>query len=133
LVRKKGSNEMSEDANELVLRLHREALEHLDQLPCAPTHEADERPHASLPDAEPGSPVAAEWEIFRQEVERLIREGYRGKFALVKAEQPILVWDTLRDAAQAARLLYGEGPSMVQQILPYLRPLRVGGNRLCRD
>jgi hypothetical protein len=123
---------MGEDANELVLRLHREALEHLDQLPADPTLGVNEQRHAELPEAEPGSPVAAEWKLFRQEVEQLIREGYRGKFALVKAAQPILVWDTARDAVQAARLLYGEGPSLVQQILPYLKPLRVGGIGPCR-
>lgn len=123
---------MGEDANELVLRLHRKALEHLDQLPSASTLGVDEQGHAKLPEAEPGSPVAADWEIFRQEVERLIREGYRGKFALVKAGQPILVWDTVRDAVQAARLLYGEEPCLVQQILPYVKPLRAGGIRPCR-
>jgi len=122
---------MSEDGTDLVWRVHQEALEQLLQQPIQRTPPDDEV-HLNLPPAEPGSPVAAEWEIFRQEVVRLIREGNRGKFALVKAGHPITVWDSLRDAAQAAQLLYGEAPSMVQQILPYLRPLSMESYRPCR-
>jgi hypothetical protein len=79
-----------------------------------------------LPDVEPGSPIAAEWEIFRREVGWLISEGNRGRIALVKAGRPITVWDTLRDALHAAQLLYEE-PFLLQEIQPSLRPRAVWG------
>ena len=123
---------MNEDGYDLVRRLHEEELERMRQESSSPRPPMDQVEEVNLPPAEPGSPIAAEWEIFRQGVAQLIRNGYRGKFALVKVGAPITVWDSLGDAAQAAQLLYGEAPSLVQQILPYLRPLSMGAYRPCR-
>jgi hypothetical protein len=123
---------MHEDTNDLVLRLHREEVERIRNAPLQQP-ECLALPAADLPEAETNSPVAEEWNLFRKEVSRLLSEGYRGRIALVKVGHPITVWDTLRDAAQAGRLLYGQGPCLVQEILPFLRPLRVGGNRPCPD
>jgi hypothetical protein len=123
---------MSDKGMELVKRLHQEAMDRLRQQPSAEANTNHETGGINLPAAEPGSPVAAEWEMFRREVERLLRDGCRGKFALVTVGRPITVWDTARDAVQAAQMMYGEGPSVVQQILPYLRPLRVRDYRSCR-
>ena len=123
---------MNEDGTDLVRRMHEEELERLRQEMSSPRPPTDQVEEVNLPPAEPGSPIATEWELFRREVAQLIRDGYRGKFALVKVGAPITVWDSLQDAAQAARLLYGEGPSMVQQILPYLRPLSMEAYRPCR-
>ncbi len=118
---------MTEDADELVTRLHREEIERIRNEP-APT----ERPapsHPELPDVRAGSPVAEEWAIYRGEVGRLIREGSQGKFALIKVGQPISLWDTLHDAVQAGQVLHGQAPCLVQQVWPYLRP-RIGYRRL---
>lgn len=80
----------------------------------------------------PDDLVALEWEILSQELERLLTEGHRGRFALVKQGCPITLWDTLRDAAQASRLLYGSHPCLIQQVLPDLRPCRLGFPSPCR-
>jgi hypothetical protein len=117
---------MSASGRELVERLHRQALE---QLPAQPHPEPGAQQDAQqidLPPAEAVSPYAEEWEIYRNEVARLLAEGCRGRFALIRNGQPITVWDSLRDAVQAARLLYGSEPSLIQQIDSRLRPLRAG-------
>jgi hypothetical protein len=121
---------MTQDKTDLGHQVQQLEREHLRKLvPDDPPP----RQLQELPDAEPGSPITAEWNLFRREVQRLLNEGFKGKYALVKASKPITVWDTLGDAVQAGEILYGSEPSLVQQILPYLRPLRVGFNRLCRD
>src|SRR5437660_680225 len=115
---------MTKDSHESVERLHREALERI-RGQSLPPHSLRPPPqHPALPEGEPDNPVAEEWAIFRREVDRLIREGGKGRFALIKAGQPITIWDTLHDAAQAGRLLHGQTPCLVQQILSYLRPCR---------
>jgi hypothetical protein len=120
---------MTDQQESLVARLHREELERLRGAPLPPP----ELPQISLPE-EPADPAfAAEWKLFRQEVARLLLEGKRGRFALVKAGQPLTVWDTLADAVQASRLLHGQEPCLVQEIQPFLRSFRVGYNRLCRE
>jgi hypothetical protein len=114
---------MNEDGGDLVERLHREAIERIIQgSPDAPPG-PPVRDEVDLPDAAPDSPVVEEWNLFRREVGRLIREGARGRFALVKVGQPITVWDTLRDAVQAGDMLFGQAPALVQEIQPYLRSL----------
>jgi hypothetical protein len=116
---------MDNTGRELVERQHREALaqiraEGLGRLPESMD------PVASLPDLAPGPPIAAEWDSFRKELEWLISQGNRGRIALVKTGHPITTWDTLRDALQAARLLYGNEPCLFQEIQPYLKPVRLG-------
>jgi hypothetical protein len=120
---------MTDDAEDLVLRLHREEVERIRGRPLEPSQPAFP-PSLDLPEGDPNSPLAQEWKLFRQEVGPLLREGHRGRFALVKTGHPITLWDTLRDAAHAARLLYGQEPCLLQEVLPFLRPLRVGYTRL---
>jgi hypothetical protein len=123
---------MNSNGRELLEQLTREALERIGAEPLEPPLERSVRREEGLPDAEPGSPIAAEWDIFRREVEWLISQGGRGRIALIKLGQPITVWDTLRDAAQAARLLYGQESCLLQEIQPHLRPLRLERHRSCR-
>ncbi len=113
---------MPESGHRLAERLHREAIDQL----CAQSRIVD--PEPDLPDVAPNSSVAPEWDIFRREVEQLIADGHRNRFALVKVGHAITVWDTLRDALQASQILYGSAPCLVQQILPYLRSLRPGNH-----
>jgi hypothetical protein len=120
---------MSADARDLVLQIHQRELEQLRQAPLT------ERPPPfviDLPEGTPDDPLVEEWSLFRREVSRLLNEGGRGKYALVKLARPITVWDTLRDAVRAAELLFGTEPVLVQPIFPTLRPFRVGGCRRCR-
>ena len=60
------------------------------------------------------------WNLFRSQVDELIRDGKRGKYALVRVGHPITVWDSLHDALQAVQLMSDEGKCMVQPVLPYL-------------
>jgi hypothetical protein len=124
---------MNTNGRELVERLTREALERIGAALPVPPPERPARPDEGLPDVEPGSPIAAEWAIFRLDVEWLIGQGCKGRFALVNVGQPLTVWDTLRDADQAAQLLYGQQPCLIQEIQRYLPPLRLEGDRSCRD
>jgi hypothetical protein len=120
---------MSDRQESLVSRLHREEVERLRGAAVPPP----EVPQINLPE-EPADPAfAAEWKLFRQEVAQLLIEGKRGRFALVKAGQPLTVWDSLADAVQASRLLYGNEPTMVQEIQPFVRSFRVGYNRPCPE
>lgn len=120
---------MTNKQESLVARLHREEVERLRGKPMPPP----ELPAIDLPEEPADSALAAEWKRFRQEVARLLAEGQRARFALVKAGHPLTIWDTLADAARAGRQLFGAEPCLVQEIQPSLRPLRVGPNRPCRD
>jgi hypothetical protein len=114
---------MAEQGSEAIESLHREELERLRSQSLLPHSLRPQPSYPLLPEGESDSPVAEEWAIFRREVARLIRESGKGRFALIKAGQPITIWDTLHDAVQAGGLLHGQTPCLVQQILPYLRPL----------
>jgi hypothetical protein len=125
---------MDKDARDLVERLHREEIERIQAGGAVLSSARPPRQVEGLPEAEPGNPMAAEWELFRSEVESLIRNGCKGRFAVVKVGHPITAWDTLRDALQAAELLYGKEMVLIQEIQRYLPPrLRLVGDRSCRD
>jgi hypothetical protein len=119
---------MTETGDELVRRLHQEEIERMRQESETGSLPPREVQYPPLPDAEPGSPMAEEWTMFKREVGRLLQEGHRGKFALIKAGQAITIWDTFYDAVQAAQSLDGNGKTLVQEVLPYLRrrPFRIG-------
>jgi hypothetical protein len=70
---------------------------------------------------------------YKREVGRLLAEGHRGKFALVKGNTVVGVWDTLRDALQEGQKRFGQEDFLVQEIQPFLPPSRNGYRRLCRD
>src|SRR4051812_1875478 len=99
---------MSEEANDMVRRLHREQIERIRGATGVAPRETFLPPEMDLPEGSPDDPLYAEWSAYRKAVVRLLGEGQRGKFALVKDGHAITVWDTLRDAVQAGRLLHGE-------------------------
>jgi hypothetical protein len=73
-------------------------------------------PYTELAPAEPGDPLAAEWETYRREVGRLLSEGREGQFVLIKDETIIGFYDT-EDAARAAGLeRYLGEPFLVHQV-----------------
>jgi hypothetical protein len=113
------------EEEDLVLRLHREEVERIRGRPLEPS-EPPLPVFVELPEGDPNSPLAAEWKLFRQEVGGLLRDGYRGRFVLIKAGHPMTVWDTMRDAVLAGRLLYGQEGCLIQEVKPLLRPLRAG-------
>src|SRR5207247_2194922 len=49
-------------------------------------------PYTELPPAQPGNPLATEWELFRREVGRLLAEGHEGKTVLIKDDNIIGIY-----------------------------------------
>jgi hypothetical protein len=86
-----------------------------------------------VPDPPPTDPYVEEWRAFKREAYRLICEGHRGRFALIKGSQIISIWDTLRDAIQAGHERFGQEPLLIQEIQLYVRTFRSGYFRLCRN
>jgi hypothetical protein len=108
------------NADELVKAMHRAALVGgplLDQVP-------------DIPD---GEPFAQEWQTFKREVYRLVGEGQAGRFALLKGDQLVGVWDTRLAAAEAGRQQFGGEPFLIQEIQLYLPSLRFGYYRTCLE
>lgn len=120
---------MTEDGEDLIRRLHREEIARI----CnAAMHQQPEEV-VNLPDAAPEFALVAEWEEFRRAVPRLLRDGNRGRFAVVKVGHPITAWDTLRDALQAGNILFPQQSCLVQEIWPTLRDcVRLGTNHRWR-
>ena len=80
---------MQESGSELVRRLHQEAIEELRaKWPFGAPR--DERVYPPLPEADPDSPVKEEWNLFRSQVDELIRNGKRGKYAFGESGTPDL-------------------------------------------
>jgi hypothetical protein len=84
-----------------------------------------------IPDPSPGEPFADEWKTFKREIYRLICAGNKGRYALVKGDQVVSVWDTLTDATQAGQERFGNEAFFVQEIQLYVRNLRSGYARVC--
>ena len=57
-----------------------------------------------------------EAETYRREVARLLAEGHAGRHVLIKGDQVVSVWDTQRDALQAACEKYGLEPFAVVKV-----------------
>lgn len=106
------------DANEFVRAMHEAAVVGgtlVDQVP-------------DIPD---GEPLAEEWKTFKREVYRLMCEGGKGRFALIKGDRVLSVWDTWSDAVQAGRERFGLEPFLIQEVQLYVKPVRSGYSRLC--
>lgn len=74
-------------------------------------------PWTELPPANPHSPLAAEWETYRREVGRLLAEGQEGKYALIKGDEIIGIYDTWDAAREAGLEKYLLQPHVVRRIL----------------
>ncbi len=76
-------------------------------------------------------PIAKEWDCYRREVGRLLAEGLEGKYALIKGEEIIGIWDWYADAYEAAKQQYPDQPVLIQKILTctplYRTPLAYAG------
>jgi hypothetical protein len=77
-----------------------------------------------VPDVPDSEPLAREWKTFKREVGRLVAEGHAGRFAIVKGDQVVSVWDTPRDAEQGGRERFGQESFLVQEVQLFLRPLQ---------
>lgn len=57
-------------------------------------------------------------ETYRRHLARLLEEGHAGRYALVKDDQVISVWDTVGDALEAAGERFGIEPVATYKINP---------------
>jgi hypothetical protein len=74
-------------------------------------------PWTELPPANPDSPLAAEWETYRREVGRLLAEGQEGKYALIKGDEIIGIYETWDEARRVGLEKYLLQGHMVRPIL----------------
>jgi len=67
--------------------------------------------------------AAKHWRIYEKELEtylrelpRLLEEGEEGRYALIKGDEVLSIWDTQPDASQAGREKFGRDPIFVKEI-----------------
>jgi hypothetical protein len=109
---------MNENEPNLVKKLHREAV-------GQPTIH-----YTELPADAPGSPLAAEWDLYRREVGRLLAQGHEDKWVLIKGEEIIGIFDTWDAARDEGLKRYLLQPMLVKQVLTREPILRVRGYNL---
>ncbi len=80
--------------------------------------------YTALPPASPDSPLATEYNFYRREVGRLLAEGHEGKWVLIKNEEILGIWDTLKEVREVALWSNFGQPCLLQQILPRERILQ---------
>jgi len=81
-------------------------------------------PYSELPQAESKSPLAAEWETYRREVGQLLAAGLEGKYALIRGDEIVGIYDTWDSGRQVGLAKFLLQPHMIHPILrqePVLR------------
>ncbi len=61
-------------------------------------------------------PLAREIATYRRELRQLLDAGEGGRFALIKGDEILSIWDTQRDALQAGCERFGLEPICVKKI-----------------
>lgn len=80
----------------------------------------------AIPISENAKALEREIRTYCRELPRLIQEGETGRFALIKGDEVISIWDTQRDGIQAGRERYGLEPIAVVPIDPiYMERFRL--------
>ncbi len=59
-----------------------------------------------------------EFHTYRRELPRLLQEGHAGRYALIKEDQVLSIWDTQRDVLQAGYERFGLELFAVKKIDP---------------
>jgi hypothetical protein len=74
----------------------------------------------SLPETipAPASPTEADLAAYLRELPRLLTEGHAGRYALIKGDDVVSVWDTQRDVLQAGYDRFDLDPFTVKKIDP---------------
>jgi hypothetical protein len=106
---------VNQDANELVAKLHREAIELCRQTPLQ-SAAVSRLHHSELADLPESSPIYEEWQTYRRELPRLLGEGHAGRFVLVKGDRIVDILATSEEAETVGRANYFFQPFLVQQI-----------------
>jgi len=57
-------------------------------------------------------------ETYRRQLPRLLQEGHAGRYALIKDDQVVSIWDTVGDALQAAGERFGAEAVATYRINP---------------
>ena len=108
---------MNEKDEDIVIRLHREAVEQMRRDGTAPgPAETPGISYTELPQANPDSSLYVEWNLYRREVGRLLAEGNADRHVLIKGEQIIGVWNTHDEAMEAAYRQFLGQAFLVHQI-----------------
>ncbi len=92
-------------------------IEDLDKLPTV--H------YSQIPEPAPDSPLYREVQTFRRELPRLLIEGYQGKWALIKGDEVIALYDTFDEGYRAGWKRYLLEPFAVQPVREQQPALRV--------
>jgi hypothetical protein len=125
---------MKETGEDLVLRLHREEVERLRREgTTTPPVEPPGIPYTDLPPASPDSPLADEWDTYRQEVGRLLSEGKQGQFVLIKRRQVVGLYATEREALAHGYQMFPCQAFLVHQVREREPRLLCLSMRLCRS
>jgi hypothetical protein len=75
-------------------------------------------PAGPLADAAGGAATEPEFAAYLRELPRLLAEGHAGRYALLKGDEVLSVWDTQRDVLQAGYERFGLQPFSVKRIDP---------------
>ena len=59
-----------------------------------------------------------DFETYRRQLPNLLQQGHAGKYALIKDDQVLGVWDTLDEALKAADERFGAEPAATFKINP---------------
>jgi hypothetical protein len=114
---------MSDTGRSLVEAMHRQAAER--GFGTVPQPGKPLAVHYSeLMEALPGEALAVEWNTYRQEIERLLRQGQEGRYVLIKDNAVIGIYDTWEAAREAGLSRFLLEPFLVHPIRseePYLR------------
>jgi hypothetical protein len=104
---------MAETVDELIRRMHREAVE---RLPPPPEVKRPTVHYTQLSEAKPGDPLYLEWNTYRREVALWLAEGQKGKWVLIKGETVVGLYDTFDAAWAEGCKRYLLTPMLVHQI-----------------
>ncbi len=110
----------------VVQQLEREALEGR-KWQTVPAIKRRTIHYTELPEIAADSPIAAEWNLYRREVGRLLAEGHEGHWVLIKGETIIGVWGTEEAADQVRLQRFLMQPVLLKRICERERVLRGGG------
>jgi hypothetical protein len=81
--------------------------------------------HSQLPPSLMGEQPRPEWETYRREVERLLREGHEGKWVLLKGVEVVGLFDTMRAAADEGYRRFVSSGFLVHQVKMFEPILRL--------
>jgi hypothetical protein len=112
---RRGGWTMSENVNDLIERLHREAFEKGRREPTPP-YEPPTVHYTELPEPQKDSPLFQEWNFYRREVGRLLAEGQEGRWLLIKGEDVLGIWDTREEAEAIALQKFLMQPCLIHQV-----------------